>query len=195
MIADTKKTARLAPPIVRRISEGGGQRQSAECYIGLSASGERNETESDPTLWLYRDRTVALLRRYLRLSIEVGKLPSLLGKEFFRTRVTNYRTSTFEDAVIFVHDVDRSLEALPDLDKTLIGMIVLQEYTQHEAAQVLGYGHRTIARYYLEALDRVSEIFLLRQILTRLPSGDAAEKCCQEGKINATLLSDSLQGE
>jgi hypothetical protein len=33
----------------------------------------------DPDLWLYRKRTVALLKRYLRISIEVGRLPSLLG--------------------------------------------------------------------------------------------------------------------
>lgn len=39
---------------------------------------------SDPDLWLYRERTTALLRRYLRISIEVGRLPSLLGRELFR---------------------------------------------------------------------------------------------------------------
>jgi hypothetical protein len=38
---------------------------------------------SSPNLWLYRQRTVALLRRYLRLSIEVVRTPSLLGREFF----------------------------------------------------------------------------------------------------------------
>jgi hypothetical protein len=65
---------------------------------------------SSPDLWLYRQRTVALLRRYLRLSIEVVRTPSLLGREFFRTRVTPYGASTFEDSVIFVHDVERNLE-------------------------------------------------------------------------------------
>jgi hypothetical protein len=71
----------------------------------------------DPDLWLYRDRTVALLRRYMRLSIEVGRMPSLLGREFFRARVTSYKASTFEDSVIFVHDVERSLEELSELDR------------------------------------------------------------------------------
>src|SRR5271165_7382199 len=50
-----------------------------------------------PELWLYRDRTAAMLRRYGRLSVEVGRLPSLLGREFFRTGVTSYRVGTFED--------------------------------------------------------------------------------------------------
>ena len=34
-------------------------------------------------LWIYRDRTTAMLRRYFRLSVELGRLPSLLGREFF----------------------------------------------------------------------------------------------------------------
>ena len=58
-------------------------------------------------MWLYRERTVALLRRYLRISIEVGRLPSLLGRELFRSKVTSYRMTSFEDGVIFVHDVER----------------------------------------------------------------------------------------
>ncbi|SRR6266496_1057319 len=53
-------------------------------------------------MWLYRERTVALLRRYLRISIEVGRLPSLLGRELFRSKVTSYRMTSFEDGVIFV---------------------------------------------------------------------------------------------
>ena len=36
----------------------------------------------DPDLWLYRERTLGMLRRYQRLSVEVGRLPSLLGREF-----------------------------------------------------------------------------------------------------------------
>jgi hypothetical protein len=50
----------------------------------------------------YRDRTIALLRRYFMLSIETGRLPSLLGREFFRAKCSSYRLVTFEDAVIFV---------------------------------------------------------------------------------------------
>jgi hypothetical protein len=122
----------------------------------------------DPDLWLYRRRTVGLLRRYLRLSIEVGRMPSLLGREFFRARITSYKASTFEDSVIFVHDVEVSLESLGALQKQLIAKIVLQEYSQEEAGRLLGCGHRHAARCYVEALDRVSEIFLKRKLLTRL---------------------------
>jgi len=138
---------------------------------------------SNPDLWMYRDRTVGLLRRYMRLSIEVGRTPSLLGREFFRTRVTSYGASTFEDSVIFVHDVERSLEELNDFEKKLIAKIVLQQFSKEEAGRLLGCGYRTVERLFPEALDRVSEILLERGILTGLPRGrHAVPKSCQEGK-------------
>jgi hypothetical protein len=150
----------------------------------------------DPDLWLYRKRTVGLLRRYMRLSIEVGRLPSLLGREFFRTRVTSYRAVTFEDTAIFVHDVERSLEKLSEFDKKLIAKIVLQEYSQEEAARLIGCGHRHTARCYVEALDRVSEIFLKRKLLLRLPcTKPEPEKSCQGGKGDEFSVSDSEQTE
>src|SRR6266498_911046 len=46
---------------------------------------------------IYRARTVAMLRRYMRYSIETGRMPSLLGGEFFRAKVTAYTVVTFED--------------------------------------------------------------------------------------------------
>jgi hypothetical protein len=151
---------------------------------------------ADPDLWLYRKRTVGLLRRYMRLSLEVGRLPSLLGREFFRTRVTSYRSSTFEDAVIFVHDVERSLEKLSEFDKKLIAKIVLQEYSQEEAAVLIGCGRRHASRCYPEALDRVTEIFLKRELLTRLPAAELeSEKSCQGGKTDEFLVSDSEQAK
>ncbi len=149
---------------------------------------------ADPDLWLYRKRTVGLLRRYMRLSIEVGRLPSLLGREFFRTRVTSYRAGTFEDAAIFVHDVERSLEKLSEFDKKLIAKIVLQEYPQEEAARLIGCGRRHAVRRFPEALDRVSELFLKRGLLTRLPRTELeSKKSCQGGKTDEFLASDSEQ--
>jgi len=150
----------------------------------------------DPDLWLYRDRTVGLLRRYLRLSIEVGRMPSLLGREFFRTRVTSYRAATFEDSVIFVHDVERSLEKLSEFDKQLIAKVVLQEYSQEEAGRQMGCGRRHAVRCFSEALDRATEIFLKRELLTRLPSTKPeSEKSCQGGKNIEFPVSDSEQAK
>jgi predicted DNA-binding protein (UPF0251 family) len=114
----------------------------------------------DPDLWMYRDRTSAMLRRYFRYSIEVGRLPSLLGREFFRTRVTSYRMGTFEDAVIFVHDVERCLDQLDEFEKTVIGKVVFQDFSHHEAAAIMGCQRRTVGRRLPEAIDHLTEIFL-----------------------------------
>jgi predicted DNA-binding protein (UPF0251 family) len=159
---------------------------------GSSAEEYLPAAECDPELWLYRDRTVALLRRYLRYSVEVGRLPSLLGREFFRTRVSSYRVGTFEDAVIFVHDVEKCLEKLDQFERELIAKMVLQDYTQYEAARLMGCWRRTIGRRFPEALDRLSEAFLRGGLLVRLPGRNpAAKKSCQEGEMDENSLSDS----
>jgi hypothetical protein len=156
-----------------------------------AAEGCTEVPDRNPDLWLYRDRTVGLLRRYLRLSIEVGRMPSLLGREFFRTRVTSYKASTFEDSVIFVHDVERSLEELNEFEKKLIAKIVLQQYSKEEAGRLLGCGYRTVERLFPEALDRVTEILLRRQILTGLlRTKSEVPKTCQGGKTGPFLASD-----
>jgi hypothetical protein len=146
----------------------------------------------DPELWVYRGRTTALLRRYFRLSIEVGRLPSMLGGEFFRAHLTYHRRYTFEDAVILVYDMERALEQLAHFGQQLIAWIVLQEYSQGEAARLLGCSRRTIARRFPEALDELSEILLRRGLLRRDKGPKASEfeeaesrvaeaKSCQEG--------------
>lgn len=129
----------------------------------------------------YRDRTRALLRRYFRMSIELGRLPSLVGREFFRSRVTSYRMHTFEDAVIFVHDTESCLERLDAFSQQLIARIVFQDYTVDETAALVGCGRRTVLRRYPRALDRLSELFLEAELLRPFP--------CQEGESSGIRAS------
>ena len=148
----------------------------------------------DPDLWLYRDRTVAILKRYSRLSIEAGRLPSLLGREFFRGHVSHYQVTTFEDVVIFVHDVETCLEKLDSFSQQLIAKCVLLDYSQDEAAKLLGCWRRTVGRRYPEALDRLSELFLAGGLLKRV--GDPAstsQKTCQ-GVENDEILASGCAG-
>jgi hypothetical protein len=124
--------------------------------------------------------------------VEVGRLPSLLGREFFRTRVTSYRAGTFEDAVIFVHDVARGLTKLGSFEHKLIAKIVLQDYTHNETARILGCWRRTVGRRFPEALDQLTDIFLEAGLLVRLPVTDVArKKMCQEEKVATNSVSDS----
>lgn len=144
-----------------------------------------------PDLWLYRDRTTALLWRYMRLAVEAGRLPSLLGREFFRARVSPYSAQTFENTVIFVHDVECCLHLLEAADKILIAMVAMEQYTQEETAESLRCTQRTIGRRYTEALDNLSEIFLKREILTALPEKNTnLPEACQEGKTDEFLVTD-----
>jgi len=107
-------------------------------------------------LWFYRPRTAALLRRYARLSVEVGRLPSLLGKGVFRSRVDRASARHFEDAVIFVADMERVLDRLSEIDKRLLAMNVLEDYTVSELARLLQCSQRTVERQLCTALDNLT---------------------------------------
>lgn len=130
------------------------------------------ERQAAPEVAFYRKYTEAMLRRYMRLSMEAGRTPSLLGREMFRGKVTNYRVQGFDDVVIFVHDVEKCLATLDDGQQHLIRRIALQEYTQGEAAGMLGLSLRTVVRRYADALDLLTETFLERRLLEPL-------KACQ----------------
>ena|SRR5437660_10757992 len=86
----------LTAPRSELADENSGASQA--CILGPRDRWQaptRSYTEAE--LWLYRDRTMGLLRRYRRISIEVGRLPSLLGRELFRTRVSSYHVTSFEE--------------------------------------------------------------------------------------------------
>src|SRR3954468_14319754 len=123
----------------------------------------------NPELALYRMRTEGLLRKYLRMSVELGHLPSLLGREFFRTQVTCYGTNTFEDAVIFVHDVDRCLEKMHKRYQEVIARLFFQQYTHEETAKLMNCTQKTLATWRLDALDLLTKVFLEKGLLKRMP--------------------------
>jgi DNA-directed RNA polymerase specialized sigma24 family protein len=125
--------------------------------------------DKDPDLWLYRRKTTALLRRYMRWSLEAGRVPSLLGRELFRARISAYTATTFEARVIFLHDVRRCLDRLQDFDRQIIGRVVLQEYDHEAAARILQCARRTVLRRLPELIDELSEVFLKAKLLDRLP--------------------------
>jgi len=159
-------------------------------------TNQSEQSEDDRDLWLYRDRSIALLKRYVRLSVEIGRLPSLLGREFFRGRVTTYSFSTFEDTVIFVHDMEQSVEKLNPLEQAMIGKIVLEEYSQRDAAKILNWPLRTIERLFPEALDHLSKILLAGGIMTSIGvAKNSHQKTCQGGKSSDTDLNSCNHGK
>ena len=142
-----------------------------------------------PQIALYRRYTEALLRRYLRLSMEVGRAPSLLGRELFRAKVSSYRLVSFEDVVIFLHDVERCLARLDAGQQELIARLALQEYTVLEASALLRRTPSTLVRQYCAALDALTRTLLSVQMLKPIPGSE----CCQEAESVEEAITPSCR--
>jgi DNA-directed RNA polymerase specialized sigma24 family protein len=125
--------------------------------------------DRDPDIWLYRKKTFALLRRYMQWSLEAGRLPSLLGRELFRAKITAHSSTTFESRVIFLHDMERCLDQLEDFDRQIIARVCLQQYDHEAAARILHCTRRTLLRRLPDLIDELSEAFLKAELLDRLP--------------------------
>ncbi len=129
------------------------------------------------TLAFYRKRTEELLRRYMQVSMDIGRAPSILGRCVFRGKASSFRRHSFEDAVIFVFDIEKCLKRLDRFSQELVARIALQEYSQGEAAELTGQSLRSIVRKYAEAIDTLTAIFLECELMD-VDSG----KSCQGGK-------------
>ena len=60
-----------------------------------------------PETAFYRKYTEAMLRRYAVMKLQKGRVPSLLGRELFRGKVTSCRIHGFDDMIHYVHDVEQ----------------------------------------------------------------------------------------
>jgi DNA-directed RNA polymerase specialized sigma24 family protein len=139
-------------------------------YVWATASeaSMRSKEASKPIggLIFYRRRTESLLRRYLRASLAVGRVPSVAEDMTLRGRATSYRMKNFEDVVIFSIDVERCLKSLETQARQLVVKIAIQEYMFLEAAEQMGLDPRTVARRYGDALDQLTAEFLKKKLLT-----------------------------
>lgn len=112
------------------------------------------------SLAFYRRHTESMLRRYLYASMQVGRAPSILGDPVGRGWASSRPVRTFEDALVFVLDVERCLKRLDLLDRQILSRVVLQAYTHDETAVLLGMSIRTVANRLGRALDRLTEQLL-----------------------------------
>ncbi|HEY4009607.1 MAG TPA: hypothetical protein VGM11_05610 [Acidobacteriaceae bacterium] len=116
-------------------------------------------------LAFYRKYTEAMLRRYMRVSTQVGRVPSVMGREMFRGNVSHYKSEGLEDGIIFCVDVERCIAKLPQSDQRVITRIALQGHTLQEAAPLLGIDFRRCHERYGHALDELTELFLASRLL------------------------------
>lgn len=151
-------TARAAWQIEQRRSE---QQSAALPGWGLG----KHDYKPPASLAFYRKHTEKLLRRYLYASTQVGRAPSVLSEPIARGWASCRPVRTFEDAVIFVLDIENCINQLSPLDRELISRISLQEYNFPEVAGILGIAARTVSNRYPLAIDRLTEKLLEADML------------------------------
>jgi hypothetical protein len=183
-----------APGQLKRYSPDGSEQTVQAAKPKKSAEEEIREECAD---WvaegvedrrIYRGRTIAMLRRYMRYSIETGRLPSLLGREFFRAKVTSYSVVTFEDRVIFVHDMDACLDQMEEFSRQLIARHILQEHDRWETARLLHCNEKTVRRLMPLALDQLTEILLEMGLMEKVEPIE--ENSCQGGRAGKNPATD-----
>jgi hypothetical protein len=153
-------SSRLAPHDDRRI-----WKQEPAALSEARTAAKTPAAEPETSLAFYRKHTESMLRRYLYATMQVGRTPSILGDSVGRGWCSSRPVRTFEDAVIFVLDVETCLDQLGSLDRQMLCRIVIQEYTQAEAATLLGMSVRTICYKFPLALDRLTENLLAAGLL------------------------------
>jgi len=137
-----------------RIERARWERKTAACSEARLTSARSRPAAN---LAFYRKHTESMLRRYLYASMQVGRAPSILSDPVGRGWASSRPVRTFEDAVIFVLDIEKCLDQLGSLDRQMLSRIVLQEYTQIETAGMLGMSVRAISYKFPQALDRLTE--------------------------------------
>ena len=138
--------------------------------VEVDPAGQDTESATGVSLAFYRKHTEKTLRRYLYASMLVGRAPAILGEPIGRGWVSSRKVKTFEDAVIFVLDIENCLKKLGQIDQAILSRVVLQEYTQEETAAMLGVSARTISSKYKKALDSLTELLLHAGLLILPPS-------------------------
>src|SRR6185437_162929 len=148
--------ASSSPRPAQKESEPGRQAPSGPKPIP-SRSGRPSGQAPSISLAFYRKHTESTLRRYLYASLQVGRTPSILGDPVGRGWVSSRTVRTFEDALIFVLDMERCLAKLDSSDRLILSRVILQDYTHSEVAGMLGVATRTVGYKLAHALDRLTE--------------------------------------
>ena len=123
------------------------------------------ELDPRPEIVCYRGQALAIMRHFFELSCQVGRLPSLLCREFFRAKVSHHAIPSFEEQVVFVRDVELCLERLSDQHAEMIQLIGLYDFSVEEIAAMLRRGRTWVYERVAEAVDALAEIFLQAGLL------------------------------
>ena len=125
----------------------------------------REQSEPQVEVGFYRKYTEALLRRYMQMTMEAGRVPSMLGRPVLGGKASSYRIHGFDDAVNFRLDVEKCLRKLDFSELEVVRRVAMQEYTQGEAAALMGICLRTCVQRYGRSMDKLTGILLDARLL------------------------------
>jgi hypothetical protein len=114
----------------------------------------------------FRSQTLAIVRHFYEIASQIGRLPSILGREFFRAKISHHAIPSFEEQIVFIHDVEHALARLGEQDAEVIALVGLFHCTLDDAADILGRSRRTVVQRYADSIDRLAEIFLETGLLS-----------------------------
>ena len=123
-------------------------------------AAERKSTCTRPDALFFRAQTLAIVRHFFEISCQIGRLPSILGREFFRAKVSHHAIPSFEEQAVFVHDVERALARLNPQDAEVISLVGLYQYSLEEVATLLGRSRSFGGERFAESVDTLAEMFL-----------------------------------
>lgn len=118
-----------------------------------------------------RTHAIHLLQSFFQTSLLLGRMPSLLGREIFRARTDTQRARAFEDAVVFVCDVERCLRQLEKQDQRILACCVFEDRSEWDAARRLHCAQSEISRRLGKVLDSLYETFCQLGLLQRPATG------------------------
>ena len=108
----------------------------------------------------FRGQTLAIVRHFFEIASQIGRLPSILGREFFRAKVSHHVIPSFEEQAVFVHDVEQRWRRLNQQDGEVIALVGLFHYSLDDVATMLGRSRSCVAQRFADSIDQLAEMFL-----------------------------------
>ena len=123
------------------------------------------ETDPRPEMVCFRSQTLAMVRHYFELSSQFGRLPSLMGREFFRarSRIMPFPASRNRPCSCAISSC--RIGRLSAEHQEIVTIAGIYHFTHEEIAQMLHMSRSSVRMWFAEALDALSEIFLEAGVL------------------------------
>ena len=108
----------------------------------------------------YRSQALGIVRHFFEIASQIGRLSSIMGREFFRAKVSHHAIPSFEEQAVFVLDVEAALARLNERDGELVALVGLFHYSMDDVAAMLGRSRSYVAQHFADSVDQLATIFL-----------------------------------